>query len=419
MSSNLVISIKNISKFYKFFSSPTERLKQVFVKDNTAQNNKVFRALNNISFQVEKGEMLGIIGRNGSGKSTLLQIIAGTLTPSEGDIVVNGKVAALLELGSGFNPDFTGHENIYLNASIFGLSKVETDRLYDQIISFADIGEFINQPIKTYSSGMFVRLAFSVAIHMNPEILIVDEALAVGDVFFQRKCFEKIKELNQNGCTLIYVTHELANLKQIVNRAILLDKGTLLYDGSPVEAVNKFYKKVYSAESIETQDATKKSIVTSDKKKVEGISIELTDRERYGNQDVVLSNVFLNTESATILSGQQVQIKLMCMAKKEIASLVFGVRVKTTSGIDVYAFNTRDEHILFDTLTQNQNFELNLDFDSFNLIAGEYFVSLALGGQTGDVYEPYDHRIDCFYLKIVESGKATGIANLKNKITLQ
>lgn len=417
MSSKDVIMLSNVSKVYKFFSSPTERLKQVFQKDRSERNPGTFKALNNISFKVEKGEMLGIIGRNGSGKSTLLQIIAGTLTPSEGNIAIQGKVAALLELGSGFNPEFTGHENIFLNASIFGLSKKETERIYEDIISFADIGEFIHQPIKTYSSGMFVRLAFSVAIHMKPEILIVDEALAVGDVFFQRKCFEKIKELNQNGCTLIYVTHELASLKQIVNRAILLDRGTLIYDGSPAEAVNKFYKRMYAANSIGKDDKTKLSI-SSVRDRESGLKIELNDRERYGNQEVVLTEVYLDKASSTIVSGESLELILRCVSQKAVDNLVFGLRIKTTSGVDVYAFNTRDEGMLLETLSSNQVFELKLELHSLNLIAGEYFVSLAFGEQNDDVYEPYDHRIDCFYLKIVESGKATGIVNLKNTITI-
>ncbi|MDX8377458.1 MAG: ABC transporter ATP-binding protein, partial [Mariprofundales bacterium] len=204
--SDIAIRVQNICKYYQIYSNPQDRLKQSLWRGRK-QFYREFKALDDVSFEVKKGETVGIIGRNGSGKSTLLQIICGTLAPTSGDVEVNGRVAALLELGSGFNPEFTGRENVYMNATILGLSKKEIDARFDDIVAFADIGEFIEQPVKTYSSGMMMRLAFAVAINVKPDVLIIDEALSVGDVAFQRKCFGKIEEIRDAGATIMFVSH--------------------------------------------------------------------------------------------------------------------------------------------------------------------------------------------------------------------
>ncbi|MBU5444376.1 ABC transporter ATP-binding protein [Paenibacillus sp. MSJ-34] len=410
MSYEVVIDIHDVSKTYRYFNTPAERLKQLLFKRNREKNG-YFSALSKVSLKVSKGEKVGIIGRNGSGKSTLLQIIAGILTPSSGNVHVKGRVAALLELGSGFNPEFTGKENVFLNGAIFGLTHEQIEEKFDEIVNFSEIGDFINQPVKTYSSGMFVRLAFSVAVHVNPEILIVDEALAVGDVFFQRKCFSKIDELNRDGCTLIYVTHELANLKQVVNRAILLDKGELKFDGSPVDAVNKFYKNVYGIPLHEKKLDDVSDVYPSN-------SLHLKDRERYGTQFAQIESVIINGADGTVWSGKSLKLKLLIRAKDNVDFLVFGIRVKTKTGIDVFASNTRDEGIILDDLVADSSYEFQLEFENFNLIAGEYFLSLALGSQQGDNYIPVDHRIDAVNLKVLQAEKSTGITNLQPKISI-
>lgn len=416
MLSNVAIRINDITKVYNKFQTPLERLKQSFISENKDESNK-FYALRNITFQISKGERVGIIGRNGSGKSTLLQIISGILSPTSGEVSVNGRIAALLELGSGFNPEFTGRENIFLNASILGLSQEEIKTKFTDIVEFSEIESFIDQPIKTYSSGMIVRLAFSVAVHVNPDILIVDEALAVGDVFFQRKCFSKIKELNQSGCTLLYVTHELANLKQVVDRAILLENGQQKFDGAPVDAVNKFYRSVYGV----LQETNQKEIVNvkekhSDLKKD---SITLKDRERYGNQLATIEAVYIEDEAKAIWSGDNVILKIEIRVKAAINNLVFGIRIKTQTGIDVFASNTRDEGIILNDLVEDSVYYFNIDIMNLNLIAGDYFLSLALGNQQGETYTPIDHRIDAIYLKILQQGKATGISNYTYQISME
>ena len=236
-----VIEIKNISKIYNLYNKPSDRLKEALFARQSRHTE--FAALNDVSFNVNKGEILGIIGKNGSGKSTILKIITSVLTPTSGECIVKGKIAALLELGAGFNMEYTGIENIYLNGQMIGFSKDEMDKKLQDIIDFADIGEHIYQPVKTYSSGMFVRLAFAVAINIDPEILIVDEALSVGDVFFQTKCYKKFEEFKEQGKTILFVSHDLSSISKYCDRVVLLNKGVKLAEGRPKEMVD-MYKKV-------------------------------------------------------------------------------------------------------------------------------------------------------------------------------
>ena len=259
---DVILSVHGVSKHYQLWSSPSVRLRysmlsqahrtvrQVLPKNSAPlrflqrRRERLYRdftALQELSFEVRRGESLGIIGRNGSGKSTLLQIIAGTLRPSTGRVDVYGRVAALLELGSGFNPEFTGRENVYLNASILGLSHEETDARFDDIVAFADIGQFLEQPVKTYSSGMMLRLAFAVSINVEPDLLIIDEALAVGDVFFTQKCFQRLREITDAGTTLLFVSHSMAAVQNLCQRALLLKEGEAIFEGPPEEAASRYY----------------------------------------------------------------------------------------------------------------------------------------------------------------------------------
>ncbi|MCP5196314.1 MAG: ABC transporter ATP-binding protein [Gammaproteobacteria bacterium] len=237
---DIAIRVSDLSKCYHIYDNPKDRLKQTFF-GASKQYYKEFWALRDVSFEVQRGEALGIIGRNGSGKSTLLQLIAGTLHPTGGEIEVNGRVAALLELGSGFNPDFTGRENVYLNGSVLGLGREEIDARFDEIAAFADIGEFIEQPVKTYSSGMFVRLAFAVQACIDPDIFIVDEALAVGDIFFRQKCYQRFDQLRNKGCAVLLVSHGMGDIEQFCQKALLLEHGNSVFLGNASEAVKRYY----------------------------------------------------------------------------------------------------------------------------------------------------------------------------------
>lgn len=280
-SKEIVIEVQNLSKRYEIYATPRDRLKQLVLPniyraatrlgwmfgcksdDPPPTYFREFWALRDVSFQVRKGETLGIVGRNGSGKSTLLQLICSTLAPTSGDIAVKGRVSALLELGSGFNPEYTGRENIFLNGQILGLSKKELETRYDAIVEFADIGDFINQPVKTYSSGMVVRLAFAVAINVDPEILVIDEALAVGDVGFQARCFAKISELKKHGVTLLFVSHSPDAVTQLCDRAILLDRGKLLLLGTPYQTI-RAYNYLSNAGPTSLKDIRKEVIALTE-----------------------------------------------------------------------------------------------------------------------------------------------------------
>jgi lipopolysaccharide transport system ATP-binding protein len=249
MNNDISIKVENLTKIYKLYDSPQDRLKES-LHPLRKKYHKDFFALNNVSFNIQKGETVGIIGRNGSGKSTLLKIITGVLTPSNGSVSVDGKISALLELGAGFNPLLTGIENIYFNGTLLGYTYEEMDNKLEDILAFADIGQFIYQPVKTYSSGMFIRLAFSVATIVNPDVLIVDEALAVGDELFQRKCFARIRKFTEEGKTILFVTHSGSTIIELCNRAILFDTGELILDGSPKLAVSHYHKLLYSKKDM-------------------------------------------------------------------------------------------------------------------------------------------------------------------------
>ncbi|MCI5164357.1 MAG: ABC transporter ATP-binding protein, partial [Candidatus Electrothrix sp. AX5] len=238
------VSVMDVGKTYKLYSRPTHRVIEILLPGSSSRYHHIFHALSDLSFTVARGETVGIIGRNGSGKSTLLQIICGILQPSAGQVTVNGRIAALLELGVGFNPEFTGQENVYLNGSILGVDRKEMEVCFDDIVRFADIGDYIDQPVKTYSSGMYVRLAFAVAIHVRPDILIVDEALSVGDTAFQAKCFAKFKEFQENGVTILFVTHSTDLITRYCSSALLLEQGRLITSGPAKDVVDEYNRRI-------------------------------------------------------------------------------------------------------------------------------------------------------------------------------
>jgi lipopolysaccharide transport system ATP-binding protein len=260
MLDDIAVSVKELTKTFKLYDCHADRVKETF-HPLRKKYHRPFNALTNVSFDVNKGETLGIVGRNGSGKSTLLQIICGILQPSSGRVEVNGRVSALLELGAGFNPEFTGRENVYINGSILGLTHEDIKNRFDEIVTFADIGDFLDQPVKTYSTGMAVRLAFAVAINVNPQILVVDEALSVGDELFQRKCFSRIETIKKNGATILFVSHAGGTIIELCDHAILMDTGEMLAMGTPKTIVANYQKLLYAP--VEKQKEIRQSIQTS------------------------------------------------------------------------------------------------------------------------------------------------------------
>src|ERR1043166_3781935 len=286
----VALRIEKVSKQYRIYERPGDRLKESLTRGRLRRH-KEFWALRDLNFEIESGTTVGIVGPNGCGKSTLLQIIAGTLAPTHGEVWHEGRIAALLELGAGFDPEFTGVENVYMNASLLGLSRRETDRLFPQIERFAEIGDFLYQPVKTYSSGMYVRLAFAIAASVEPDILIIDEALAVGDAVFQHRCLRRIKELHERGTTVLFVSHDVAAIRALCSRAILMNHGRIVSDGDPADVLNRYQEIVMERERAYEAESEALSAATP----AEATAFEpLTFSYRHGNRDAEIVVAELN-----------------------------------------------------------------------------------------------------------------------------
>lgn len=368
------IIVKNCKKNYMLYKKKTDKLKEVFSVSNTLYHTN-FYALNGVSFAVNEGECLGIIGLNGSGKSTLLKILSGVITQTEGTVEVNGKVSALLELGAGFNPEYTGYENIFLNGMIMGYSAEDIKKKLADILSFADIGDFINQPVKMYSSGMFVRLAFAIAISVEPDILIIDEALSVGDVFFQQKCYKKIKELAKKS-TVIIVSHDLNALTKFCNRIIVMDKGQIEYDGEPVEGVAYFYKikqgNLFGSEREKKLDKEEKY----DK-------FIIPDEDKYsGSMDVLIKKFFYSIDGIPFKEnceqGAQFVIKLLVEANRPIDSLIVGYQVRDKYGAEIFGENSLTSRVIQEGISKGENL-ISFNFTWPEVREGDYFITIGIG----------------------------------------
>lgn len=354
--SSIAIQIKDLCKIYKLYDSTIDRVKESFSLTKK-KFHKEHYALNNVSFSVEKGDLVGIVGTNGSGKSTLLKIISGVLTHSSGEIVVNGKVAALLELGAGFNMEYTGIENIFLNATMMGFRKDEIKKKLDDILNFAELGEYIYQPVKTYSSGMFARLAFSVAINVEPDILIVDEALSVGDMYFQAKCMTKMKEMFESGVTVLYVSHDLNSIKSLCNKAIYLENGILIdYDDSE-KVVDSYAKNIRDQMTRATQDNQYReedfrsvdSLVISKEKFKDNPSFhEKVKYFRQGTQEAMLTELeVLGEDGYPLVEGcfnEKITIR-MYVSFNEDCQISIGYHIRDKQNIEYLGSNTLIENI--------------------------------------------------------------------------
>ncbi|MEK4345572.1 MULTISPECIES: ABC transporter ATP-binding protein [Paenibacillus] len=360
------VKVNNITKNYKLYSKPFDRLKEALHPFKKKFHND-FCALSDISFKINKGEIVGILGTNGSGKSTILKIITGLLNPTKGTVEVSGKISALLELGAGFNHEYTGLENVYLNGTMMGFTKEEMDLKIEEILSFADIGEFIHQPVKTYSSGMFARLAFAVAINIEPDILIVDEALAVGDMYFQEKCYEKMKEMVNSGATILFVSHSLPAIRNFCQRAIWIERG-ILRDQGRADLICDRYK-----EYIEQKDMEIMRVPIN----------ELDVAKKYKNK-IYLEKISLNKKNYT--TGEDIVINLKVSFKEDNLKYGVGLIVYNNKGDLVTLFNT-----VRDDLELNEPFEeFTLKIDNNDFLAGKYYVSVHISDEM--VMYPYDRN---------------------------
>ncbi len=378
---NNVISLSNISKCYQIYTTPGDRLKQFIWRKKKYYEE--FWALKDISFDIEKGEAIGIVGRNGSGKSTLLQIIAGILTPTEGEVQVQGRVAPLLELGSGFNPQFTGRENIFLNGSILGISRGEMEKRYDDIAAFADIGSFIDQPVSTYSSGMFARLAFSVAIFVDPDILIVDEILSVGDLGFQQKCISRIRQMRESGLTLLFVSHSPDAVKSVCGKGLLLNNGRILYWGGAEQAVNIYFNQIRELTNQEAR-TVQKDIETP----VQFFS-NIPGKMRYGTGHVQIQKVELTNEAGQICQafrfGETIHVSVYFKTFIDLHNFSVSFLVRDMVGIDLMGTTTFDEGIEFPAMPKETSGRVVLAFKNL-LRTGNFGISIALNRLTASDY---------------------------------
>lgn len=392
-----VIKVEHVSKVYKIYNDPKDRFKEALGIGGNRQYHKDYYALNDLSFEVGKGEIVGVVGRNGSGKSTILKILTGVLNPSAGNVTINGKVAALLELGAGFNMEYTGMKNIYLNAAMMRVSKEEIEKKIPEILAFADIGDYIHQPVKTYSSGMFVRLAFAVAINVDPDILIVDEALAVGDARFQLKCMDKFMEFVQRGKTILFVTHDVNTVKRFCNRAIWLNQGALIMDGNTDEVTDHYLDFLksdlpmaeYLAQNAAQQEAAKAGALQD--LNTDGIDMVQIHSMRMFDS--------LGREIHEIQHGQRVTLRVGYLVGDDtIPDPLLGVAIRRIDNEYICGLNTKLDHM---TIPWKKGYnEVTLTYPSFNLIGGEYYFDVGIFDQTGIVNLDYSARIKNFFVKM-------------------
>ena len=453
MSSEIAISVKHVSKCFHIYDRPQDRLKQSllpkFSKWLHRPEKAYFRefwAGRDISFNVNKGETVGIIGRNGSGKSTLLQMITGTLMPTAGEIETHGRIAALLELGSGFNPEFSGRDNVYMNAALLGLTKTEITERFDDIVRFADIGDFIDEPVKTYSSGMMVRLAFAVQSQVDPDILIVDEALAVGDAKFQAKCFDRLKKLKENGTSILLVTHSSEQIVTHCDRALLLEKGHMLALDTPRTVVNKYLDLLFSKDDPPAKPKPAAAEPSSDGAGAESAAqaARADDQDhilsdgverfhtranynpneyRWGDRAGAITDFELASKNqpfpSHFESGETISLSLAVHFSQPIKQPIVGFTVKTTEGVTVFGTNTESQLTvgMDDLGVPGQNCAFTVALTN-RLGPGDYFISVGLASKVGDEIIPHDRRYDAIHLHVLGSSRFHGLVDLDADLQL-
>lgn len=421
---DVVVSIKNVSKVYKLFDKPIDRLKESLSLTHKNYHTDHF-ALEDISLDVHKGECVGIIGTNGSGKSTLLKIITGVLSPSSGTVEVNGKISALLELGAGFNMEYTGIENIYLNGTMLGFSKEEMDAKLDDIINFAEIGEFINQPCKTYSSGMFARLAFAVAINVEPDILIVDEALSVGDIFFQSKCYRKFNEFKEAGKTIIFVTHDMGSVIKYCERSMLINRGHHVLTGTSAEAVD-VYKKILAnqyddntKEEEKVKDTEVKQVSEEDSSWKQKLILN-QQVDSYGNGKAeIVDFAVLNDKgevTSTLQKNKQFRIKMKIRFYEDIENPIFAYIIKDRKGTEITGTNTFLEKYMQKNCKKGQEITVNFD-QILNLQGGQYLLSFGCTGYVGEELDVFHRLYNACFLEVFSQKDTVGFYDMNATVT--
>ena len=423
-----VIEVTDLCKVYKLYNKPTDRLKESLGLSRKKQFKEHY-ALKHVDLTIKKGESVGIIGTNGSGKSTILKIITGVLNPTGGEVTVDGRISALLELGAGFNMEYTGLENVYLNGTMIGFTKKEIDAKLDSILEFADIGEYVNQPVKTYSSGMFVRLAFAVAINIEPEILIVDEALSVGDVFFQAKCYHKFEEFKKMGKTIVFVSHDLSSISKYCDRVYLLNQGNILGEGSP-KAMIDTYKRVLvgqydgpesvgeeTASLLDDEDLQRAAAQKADEKGTDASQASMEAKGQnpnaleYGTKQAQIEEFYITDDRGVptnaILKGSMFTIHMRVRFMDHIPAPIFAFSVKNVIGVEITGTNTMIEKAFLDSVEPGE--VKNVTFtQKMNLQGGEYLLSLGVTGYNQDTFEVYHRLYDALNITVVSDKNTVG-----------
>lgn len=440
-SDDYAIRIQGLSKCFQIYDTPGDRLKQFIaprlqrmVGKSTKQYFREFWALEDITFDVKKGETVGIIGRNGSGKSTLLQTICGTLTPTAGTVTTNGRIAALLELGSGFNPEFTGRENVYMNAAVLGLSDNEVDARFDDIAAFADIGEFIDQPVKSYSSGMYVRLAFAVIAHVDADILVIDEALAVGDVFFTQNCMRFLREFMGNG-TVLFVSHDTGAVLNLCQRAIWLQNGSITVQGKPKETIEQYLEKLYESQQGESTVRKKQDSIGQPSRikpdrdmRLDYINqtnlrndIELfkfsPENSSFGKGGARITNVLLvdnqGIKYSWVIGGESVRLEIHCIADEPLLNPIVGFQVKDRLGQIIFSDNTYLSYLSCPiNIDSGQSFNATFEFNIPILPIGDYTITAAIAEGSIDKHIQHFWSHDALAFKVHSSSVCYGLVGI-------
>lgn len=442
--SDIAISVQNVSKVYKIYDKKTDRIKDALGLSRK-QPYKEHYALRDVSMQIKKGETLGIIGTNGSGKSTILKIITGLLAPTKGNVEIDGRISALLELGAGFNMEYTGIENVYLNGTMTGFTKEEIGARLQAILDFADIGDFVNQPVKTYSSGMFVRLAFAVAINIDPEILIVDEALSVGDVFFQAKCYHKFEEFKKMGKTILFVSHDLSSISQYCDRVVLLNKGVKEDEGTPKDMINLYKKILVGQADAQTAPINLPQAVQDDVKDSKGSDngsaadiddagstdsggvswhshFELNpDVNEYGSRKAEIIDFGIMDEngmwSGNIEKGTYFTIKYRVRFNENVSDPILTYTIKDLKGNSITGSNTMYEKVNFGNVMAGE--EKTIAFTQLmNLQGGEYLLSISCTGYGGGDFMVYHRLYDVLNFTVVSDKNTVGYYDMFSRVTV-
>jgi len=429
----VAIRVDDVSKLYKLYDKPSDRLKESL----GLTRKKLYKehyALHNVSFDVKRGETVGIIGTNGSGKSTILKIITGVLNPSGGHVEIDGRISALLELGAGFNMEYTGIENIYLNGTMIGFSREEIDAKMQDILDFADIGDFVHQPVKTYSSGMFVRLAFAVAINIDPEILIVDEALSVGDVFFQAKCYKKFEDFKKMGKTILFVSHDLGSISKYCDRVVLLNRGKKLAEGTPKEMVS-MYKRIMvnqdKAEEIAAHQMDMSSLEEDDEKEIKEAACEgqwkkhynlNPDVDEYGNGAAEIEDFAIIDENGNytnaIVKGTRFRLKSKVKFKQDIHDPIFTYTFKNIQGVAITGTNTMYEKKDVPLAKEGETYVATFEQDMF-LQGGEYLLSMSCTGYRDGEFQVYHRLYDVCNVTVVSDKNTVGFYDMNSVTTVE